>query len=234
MPSANEQLEEIWAAARQAAVAGRCGVDPEAPRSEPEYGAGITMAVPIDDAARSALAGIIEELRRFDGRQYWYPPATLHVTLHSVRWLEPGPLPTDTEFTRIANALRPVFPGLRLPSLELRGVVLFPGTERQIGAVAVQGFMNDELALLRDRIRQTAMDIGYPDRRNYAFGRGRYLTCAIARLRKQPTGKLIEAIGRMRERPIATVRPPELRLVTNGYFFLPETVVERARFPLAA
>src|SRR6185436_8043408 len=95
--------------------------------------------------------------------------------------------------------------------------------DRQVGAIAIQVFQNEDMRLLRERIRQTAADAGFPDRRVYSFGRGEYLTCAIGRLRKRPSDKLMERLVAIRGLVLADTPVNELRLVEHAYFFTPET-----------
>lgn len=232
MANAEEQLEAVWAAARQAAVAGRCRVDPRIPESELDYGLGVGMVIVPDMTTIAEITSAIENLRVFDSGQYWYPPESLHITVHGVSWRPKSDLPTETEFQRLVNSLRPALHGVGLPELTLKGPTIFPGSDKQLGSISLQGFPNSDLLLLRDRLRQSAMDAGYPDRRNYTFGRGDYLTCTIARLRKQPAPKLVEQIGELRAKTVSKFYVTEILLASSSYFFKPENTKVRERFNL--
>jgi|GEM_PF-6326427 len=232
MQKALEQLDEVWTAARQAAVASRCAVEPTVPECETSHGIGIGIVIVPSLPTISAIAAKIDELSKNDAGQYWYPPTSLHITLHGIVWRENGVLPPESDLMRLKNALRPTMSGVGFPHLTLRGLNLFPGIGKQVGAIIVQGFPNDDLLLLRDRIRQCMVDVGYPDRRNYAFGRGSYLTCTIARLRKQPSNGLIARINESRMMEIAEFDVTELVLTSNSYFFTSENTTVRERFDI--
>lgn len=232
MSKATDQLDSIWAAARQAAAAGRCVTDRQIPASEFGYGQGVSVLAIPDEAVKGAIAEVRRILEPLDPDQYWYASDRLHITLHGVAWRERGGLPSETEFMRLRNALNPAFVGAGYPQIALLGPIVFPGTERQIGTVSIQAIPNCDLLLLRDRVRQCVMDAGYPDRRNYAFGRGDYLTCTVARLRKQPSSALIAKVGELRGAEIARFYLTEALLTVNSYFFSPERTEVRERFAI--
>lgn len=230
MTRAEEQLDSIWSNARQAAIAGRCMVDPEIPGSEFGYGLGVGLSLIPDHKTAFAIVSLQKRIEPLDDNQFWYPTDSLHLTLHGITWRESGELPSETELMRLKYALRPAFVSAGCPEIELRGPIIFPGTERQIGTISLAAFPNCDLLLLRDRVRQCVVDAGYPDRRNYTFGRGDYLTCTIARLRKQPTIGLIARIGEIRHESLARFYVTDIVMTTNSYFFNSEHTTIRERF----
>ena len=232
MTSASEQLNSVWQAALQAGVANRFSIDPRIPESEESYGLGLGIVLLPDVPTVSDIATVIQKIKNFDSSQYLYENESLHITLHSIVLSKKQFLPDETSLMRIKNTIRPAFSGAGFPLLELRGLNIFPGSDAQVGSIVMHGFPNADLLLLRDRIRQSIMDAGFPDRRNYAFGRGDYLTCAIGRLRKQPSIKLMGRIAELREEIFTRFYVSEALFVTNSYFFNPKLTAVHERFKI--
>ena len=147
--------ETMWQEACPAIQSGQVACDERALHKEQDGRRGMTLIARLAPAVLQRVGTFLETMRSLEPRQYYYPPADIHLTILSLFTATEHPQPYLSRADDYAQAVGAALAGAPAFTLDTTGITLAPG------AVLTQGFPHDAtLAQFRERLREALKERG--------------------------------------------------------------------------
>ena len=185
---------------------------------------GLTLLIEIDSGITGSLFSIIEEIKRFEPDQYYYPATDLHITVLDLIAAHEGFRCDEMEIEAFCSMAFDVVKEVAPFDILFKGLIL------SLTGVLVKGYYRQGLPTLRDRIRREA-----GKRRIVLRERYQSISAHASLMRfSSPLAdreRLLQFMERSGERSIGRMTVRNCTLVIHDWYNRRKAVI--GRFPLA-
>jgi 2'-5' RNA ligase len=203
--------DSLWREGEAAFAHNAVKLDPHLANKDADRRRGLTVILRPETEARREMEAFMAELRQMEPRQHYYKPSELHVTVLSLLTCAEDYQPSSAHLERYAEAVTEAMRGVGPFSIR------FDGVTATAEAVMIQGFPDEELALLRTRIFEQLAARGLPQRQRYVPKTAHITLMRFA----NPPGDLprfADKIRASRSRPFGSTSVTQIELVENNWY----------------
>lgn len=191
---------------------------------------GITLLARPDEAVKTKLVSLLDDFRRIEPHQYYYPASDMHLTVMSIISCREGFSLSEINPDVYIQKLREALTGKRPFPLEYRGLTASPGS------ILAQGFpVNGELNRIREDIRHIFKNGLLPHSIDSRY-RLETAHATLVRFREKMIHPepFIEQARQYRATPIGTFMVDQLELVFNDWYQRAGNTIVLEKFVLSA
>lgn len=189
---------------------------------------GITVVIRPSSAIKNKIQAFLDEIKKIDSEQYFYPDSDIHTTVLSIISCYKG---FDVKTISVPDYIAVIEKSLlELHDLEIN----FQGVTASGSAVMIQGFMNnnslnDFRNSLRNNFANSGLESSIDKRYSIATAHS-----TVVRFRKEISDKqkLIEILEKYRNYDFGTFHVKTVNLVCNDWYQRKEFVQELHEFTL--
>jgi 2'-5' RNA ligase len=178
----------------------------------------LTSVVLLPDRITSAIVQKISKvLKDIDPTQYFYQPASMHLTIKNIRTINNPPLFNDSDIKRVKSVFHNTVSKFSTFDFAVEDLILFPTS------ISVMAYASDELQKLVLALDRALNEAGVPDNKKYISDSVFWGNITICRFTKEPSQELIKAAQGMRDIKIDGFRVEQVDLITCNAVCNPAT-----------
>lgn len=187
----------------------------------------LTTVVFVDPAIyRHIYEKLIEPLKAIKPSFYYYPHASLHITVQNIRVIHDPPRFTQPDIQKAFSVCRAIIPTYQSLSLRLYGAIQF-ATSAVIGVLHENTF--DDLVLT---LRKAFAAAGVPDDKNY-FNATILSSTTFCRFAHEPSQEFIRSLEAFREYDFGSMKAMKIYLVETNSVAHPQKTKVHGEFVLS-
>lgn len=227
MSDFNTHYNALFEASSKAFLAGNYFIDHHI-KSASDNRFGLTLVIRVNDQITSNIQSFIDELKKIEPPQYYYPNSDIHVTVMSIVSCYEGFRLENISVPDYINVIEKSMAGINAFDID------FCGVTASSSAILIRGFPNgDELNNLRNKLRVNFKNSGLEesiDKRYSIFAA--HITVARFSHRIKEAGKLINIIEENSNRYFGKMKVEEIELVYNDWYQREEQVKQLHKFSI--
>ncbi|MBU1177881.1 hypothetical protein KJ903_01550 [Patescibacteria group bacterium] len=155
---------------------------------------------------------IIAPLKQADSRQYYYPPASLHITIQSIRTV-PANFPprfTAGDIVKVKKVFQQVVVEFRPFTFELRGLLEMPTS------IAIRAYSDKILGNLALELRKRLAEAGVPDNKQYISPDIVFGNLTVCRYTTEPNDNFKTNIAELKTADWGELEVRKINLITTN------------------
>lgn len=153
---------------------------------------------------------LIQPLKAIDENQYYYPNASLHITLHSIRIIHDPPTFTKANISHSKELLTYIVPRELPFPFTLNGVLSLPTS------VSVIALVTPRYDTFIRSLRNTFVHAGIPDDKTYFTNEMVFANTTVCRYTHKPTQKFLQKIQELQNTSFGSFTATETMLVETN------------------
>jgi 2'-5' RNA ligase len=173
------------------------------------------------------LSEISSPLRAADPALYFYPRASLHLTVKNVRYINSPPNYTAADIQKVRRGFRGVVPGIKAFPMDLEWIF------EQPSSLSVCGFSDDSLLRIVNTLNQTLIDVGVPDDKKYFSQEIFFGNVSFCRFQEPPNQAFREKVRELKQVKVGRVTIDKVWLVETDLVCHPARTRVLEEFRLA-
>jgi 2'-5' RNA ligase len=172
------------------------------------------------ELAKIIMAKIIEPLKKIEPEYFYYPTASMHLTIKNVRTINedgPGPLFTEEEAIRVDNLFKKIVTNFQSFDFTLQGLMPFATS------ISLMGYSDERLKQLVQGLDQGLKAIGVPDNKRYFSNEIFFGNISLCRFTHQPGEGFLAKVRELEDVFIGELPIKEINLITCNNVCRPDT-----------
>jgi len=153
---------------------------------------------------------IIEPLRRNDSAQYFFPPASLHLTIKNIRIISDPPQFSDQDIAKTERIFSEIISQFRKITFELRGLFTLPTS------LAVRAYCNETLKELILALDTGLNAAGVPDNKKYASSEIFFGNITVCRYTSEPRKNFLNTVVALKNISVGELVVKKISLITTN------------------
>jgi 2'-5' RNA ligase len=207
-----KRYKEIWATSKKEIAANKIKIDPYLQKNTKDERRGLTFLIPLQDDFFLDLAGNInKDLRKILPNQYFTPESDLHITVMDLIQVSKNFVDDPRAVRQIQAILEASVNGFHPFEIRFRGLCASPS------AIFLQGFAEDTLLQLREKIREAAKLKNFHLDERYQSVTA-HVTLVRFKSKFEFPHKLIKFIDSSREKEYGEFRVKQLDFVSHDWY----------------
>lgn len=181
-----------------------------------------------DDVADIIERDLIAPLRRIEPEHYYYPAASLHVTLQNLRTINEPRSYDDAHIALAREVFQRVVARHSAFELEVEGLLRMPTS------LSVTAFSDESLGELALDLRAELAAAGIPDDKIYSSGDVVFANITVCRYANRPAGTFTGVLQNAAVHGFSTMRVDQVDLIETNAVCHPDKTKLLASFKLKA
>ena len=208
-----EHYNQLYTKSSKAILEGNSKVDKEI-NDESDSRFGITLLIRPNNEIKTQIQSFLDELRKVDSQQYYYPTSDIHITVMSIISCYEG-------FTLDKIRIEEYIEIIQKSLLEVDEIKIeFKGVTASTSAIMIQGFPTDEsLNNLRDKLRENfkKSNLEQSIDSRYTISTAHSTVMRFQEKLDNP-GKMIAVVEKFRDYDFGEFTVDKLELVYNDWY----------------
>lgn len=186
---------------------------------------GLSLVAPLNSSLFSKVLGVMKKLEEIEPEQYYYPLENIHLTLMNITDFSENFVLDKKKRECYKRIIKKVFRDSQLFEVEFKGITASKG------AVIIQGFCNNAIRELREKLRQEALKEGIGLKEDYKRETA-HLTIIRFRKKLRSPEEFANQIEELRNTKIGIMQIKKARLVLHDWYNRKEKRKVIEEFPL--
>ena len=216
-----ESYDVMWNSSKESLLNNEINIDINLSNLEKDKRFGLTVLIPLGDI----FLKVINQLKEIEPEQYFYPATDTHITIIDFIGASEEVVFDEEQIKIYKKILDEVLKDFSKFNLEFKGLTASKG------AVMVQGFFNDELQKLRERLREEVNGRGIELKERYKVGTAHSTIIRFKKKLQNPKA-LVNKIEKMRDIDLGTFEVKKILFVLHDWYNLKDKTKILAEYEL--
>lgn len=180
---------------------------------------GITLVIRPSDEINKRISLVEEKIQKIEPKQYYYPPEDYHITLLDIITARQGFIYSKEQVSTCKQLSEDAIRRTEPFAIHLRGLVLSEG------AIMVKGYYEEEMELLRRRLREAIITYGMQLDERYSTISS-HITIARIRTGIEQREELINTISEYKDYEFGSFPVSGIDLICHNWYDSKKEVLE--------
>jgi len=156
----------------------------------------------------SITKNIINPLQRIEPNQYFYPAASMHLTIKNIRTIHEPPIFNESDVNKVNKLFNDIIPKFQPFEFKVEDVLIFPTS------ISVMAYSDDILQKLVLALDNGLKEIGVSDDKKYLSDSVFWGNITVCRFTEKPSDLFIAEVKKMRNLKIGKFKVENINLIT--------------------
>jgi 2'-5' RNA ligase len=166
-----------------------------------------------ENITEGIIKNVIDPLRKIEPNQYFYPAASMHLTIKNIRTIHEPPIFNESDVNKVNKLFNDIISKFQAFEFKVEDVLIFPTS------ISVMAYSSDVLQKLVSALDKGLKEIGVPDDKKYLFYSVFWGNITVCRFTEKPSDFFIAEVKKIRNLKIGKFKVEKINLVTGNVVF---------------
>lgn len=170
-----------------------------------------------ENISQKITKDIVRPLQKIDPAQYYYPPASMHLTVKNVRVINNPPSFSEEDMMKVDKLFSELIPTFPKFEFSVEDVIIWPTS------IFVMAYCDEVLRTLVTTLDKGLKEIGVPDDKKYVSDSIYFGNITVCRFTQKPSEEFLKAARGLRNYNVGKMDAKEVNLITCNVVCPPKT-----------